>query len=323
MSNNVEFQSVGLPSYENLPIAELVPFEPLPTYDEAIGKPNELPNALPVLSPPVLPNPSAPILPNAVNATDKMSRFGEVVDKYKISNTYALKMRQLENYDITVICDDSSSMSSPVKSPTNPFEHVDTRWTEAQKSLKIIVDIASIFDADGVDIYYLNRKPIKRIVSGEYLETKKNFHDSPSGSTPLGKVLAQVLNEKSTVIREKPMLLIIFTDGRPDDMGSFIDNLKKCSQTERIMINIVACTDDEHAVGYLNGLDRKIKHLDVCDDYHSEMTQIQKVQGKNFAFTFGDYITKILLGPIDREIDELDEMPVRSGRKRKSMCNIM
>ena len=39
---------------------------------------------------------------------------------------------------------------------------------------------------------------------------------------------------------------------------------------------------------YLNNWDKKIPNLDVADDYRSEREEIQKVQGKEFPFSFGD-----------------------------------
>lgn len=38
----------------------------------------------------------------------------------------------------------------------------------------------------------------------------------------------------------------------------------------------------------MNNWDKKIPNLDVADDYKSERKEIQKVQGKNFPFSFGD-----------------------------------
>lgn len=52
----------------------------------------------------------------------------------------------------------------------------------------------------------------------------------------------------------------------------------------------------------------------VVDDYQSERAQILKAQGSNFRFTYGDYLCKALLGSIDPEFDQLDEV--------KCKCNI-
>jgi hypothetical protein len=39
---------------------------------------------------------------------------------------------------------------------------------------------------------------------------------------------------------------------------------------------------------YLNNWDKEIKMFDVVDDYRSEKQEIEKWQGKDFPFTFGD-----------------------------------
>lgn len=43
------------------------------------------------------------------------------------------------------------------------------------------------------------------------------------------------------------------------------------------------------------------------DDYRSERNEIKRAQGKNFAFSFGDYVVKCLIGSFDRDTDKLDE----------------
>ncbi|CAF1536043.1 unnamed protein product [Rotaria sordida] len=71
--------------------------------------------------------------------------------------------------------------------------------------------------------------------------------------------------------------------------------------------------------------------MDVADDYRSEREEIRKVQGKNFPFSFGDYVVKILMGPIDNWFDPLDERRVTASRpsdrhahkgKKKDICSI-
>jgi len=58
--------------------------------------------------------------------------------------------------------------------------------------------------------------------------------------------------------------------------------------------------------------------LDVVDDYRSEKSQILACQGPNFPFSYGDYIVKILMGPIDEWFDNLDERPVSLDDHKKS-----
>jgi hypothetical protein len=72
-------------------------------------------------------------------------------------------------------------------------------------------------------------------------------------------------------------------------------------------VTFVACTDDNSSVAYLNAWDRKMRHVDVVDDYHSERTEIQAKRGIQFVFTFGNYVVKTLVGSVDPEFDSLDE----------------
>ncbi|CAF2522406.1 unnamed protein product [Rotaria sp. Silwood2] len=62
--------------------------------------------------------------------------------------------------------------------------------------------------------------------------------------------------------------------------------------------------------------------------------EIQARQGKNFPFSFGDYVVKILMGGIDSWFDDLDERKVTTDgygrpskdfdRKRKKYrCTIL
>ena len=68
----------------------------------------------------------------------------------------------------------------------------------------------------------------------------------------------------------------------------------------------MACTDDEQCMAYLNQADSAIPRLDVTDDFISERQDIVRAQGAGFHFTFGDYIVKSMLGPIDPYFDSLD-----------------
>ncbi len=236
---------------------------------------------------------------------DSMDRFRNLVEKYSISMEFAMRLRELDGYEIVVILDDSGSMSSPVSKPNDPFVKTETRWQEAQRSAKIIVDIASVFDPDGVDIYYLNRSPILNVHDATELDSHPIFSRYPDGSTPLGETIGRVLSAKSKC--ERKLLLVVFTDGQPDNMKLFKSILANRKPIDKIFVSLVACTDDSNAVGYLNEIDKTIKNVDTNDDYFSELHEIKQVQGPGFPFTFGDYICKILLGPVCPHFDKLDE----------------
>ncbi|CAF4591406.1 unnamed protein product, partial [Didymodactylos carnosus] len=194
---------------------------------------------------------------------------------------------------------------------TSAFDRRPTRWDELKQTVSIVVDICNVLDPDGVDIYFLNREPQFHVKSSS--ELIPTFAVPPAGGTPLARCLRQVLQAKRAEIQERKLLILIATDGIPtDDSGrNDIRSLEQVLKHERnpidrILVTFIACTDDDESIDYLNKWDENIPKLDVCDDYRSEKLEIQNVQGKDFPFSYGDYVVKILLGSLDPWFDSLD-----------------
>lgn len=148
--------------------------------------------------------------------------------------------------------------------------------------VSITVDIGSVLDPDGLDIYFLNRPPLLRVRDSSQLLPA--FAQPPNGLTPITRTLRQILQAKQNEIKERKLLIIIATDGQPtDDHGTTdVDTLERVlkyerKMPERTLVTFCACTDDEQAVGYLNKWDVKIPFVDVCDDYRSEREEVWRV----------------------------------------------
>ena len=86
---------------------------------------------------------------------------------------------------------------------------------ELKQTVSIVVDLASVFDPDGVDIYFLNREPIFHVRNSE--ELVPVFAIPPSGPTPIVPVLRRVLRDKQHEIEERKLLILLATDGVPTD----------------------------------------------------------------------------------------------------------
>ncbi|CAF1383256.1 unnamed protein product [Rotaria sp. Silwood1] len=255
-------------------------------------------------------------LPNYHTTSDeRMADFQQLVDRYEINYTFAKKLRALEGYEIVFICDDSGSMNTPLGDLSGPFDKAPSRWDELKQTVSIVVDIASVLDPDGVDVYFLNREPMFHVRNSS--ELIPVFALPPAGPTPIVPVLRRVLHDKQNEIEERKLLILLATDGVPTDnqghrdIRSFEYVLKhERKPINRIPVTIIACTDDDDCIGYLNDWDKKIPNLDVVDDYRNEKREIQARQGKQFPFSFGDYVVKILMGGVDSWFDDLDEKKV-------------
>lgn len=249
---------------------------------------------------------------------EKLNRLKQIAAKYELAGGAVAKLRQLESYDIVVIADDSSSMMNPAHdvSKDDPFAKIPTRWEELRERITEIVDIATCLDPDGIDIYFLNGKTAENVMNPEIV--KSLFAITPHGYTPLSKVYRQVLDDK---VRggERPVLIIVATDGEPNKEGkngawsSDLDGFKNLLMTrdglrsEKCPTCIMACTDSDYEIGWMNELDDKVPNIDVIDDYQAERQEVLGCQGQSFHFSKGDYIVKTLVGPIDPIYDTLDE----------------
>ena len=116
-----------------------------------------------------------------------------------------------------------------------------------KRTVSIVVDIASAFDPDGVDVYFLNREPMYHVRSAADLEIL--FAMAPEGATPLVPVLRQVLREKRNQIYERKLLILIATDGIPTDERERPDirTLEHVLREERqpidqIPVTFIVCT---------------------------------------------------------------------------------
>ena len=82
------------------------------------------------------------------NIMGRSQLINNVMNKYEIDLLFSEKLSILENYEIVLLLDESGSMNTPLSEGPNK-----TRWEELKSVVKIILDIAMIFDTNGIDIF--------------------------------------------------------------------------------------------------------------------------------------------------------------------------
>jgi hypothetical protein len=226
----------------------------------------------------------------------RMQKLQFIAQQNEIRPDWVARMRCMEGFSICLLCDDSGSMATPVHTGysnrnMNPYGPVASRWSELQGTTSLLVQLATALDPTGtVDVFFLNRPPLIGVQDASQIPPA--FASPPNGFTPLARVITQILQHKAAVLAERKLLLIIATDGQPtDDAGSvqipqFLNLLM--TKPQNMFVQIMACTDDEGTMAYLNRVDDQIPRLDVTDDYASEKKEILRAQGPQFHFTYGD-----------------------------------
>jgi len=250
-----------------------------------------------------------------------------VLDRFEISIAEANDLVALEDYEIVVIADDSGSMKMAAAPPDQRSlnQTSKTRWAELRETLRLVVELGACFDQSGSDIYFLNRDPVKQVQSADDYRLERALSTEPRGSTPLTETLKTVVSECGG---EKPVLLFILTDGEPNGgvqrfHAELSRTVKKQSTSHTFKVQIMACTNDEGAVGWLDAIDHEFPEVDVTDDYYSEMVQVLKEAKRVKKFTRGDWCMKAMLGPISKKFDDMDERPTLLGSKPARGADLM
>ncbi len=259
---------------------------------------------------------SQPIQITTNQIVPKQESFEEKItkklEKYELNQNNINELQLLKNFKVVFIIDDSTSMNKVLEdSPLNndkTFLKV-TRWDELIYFTNISIEIASLFSSDGSDVYFLNRfdKPIKNIK--EFSQLSEHFKDKPNGTTPLTKVLNQVLKDNSGLKSEETnLLVVIVTDGEPTNNDGYTDivGFQNClnNRSDNVFTNIIACTDEDETMDYLKDWDKMFRRLAIIDDYRTERNEIKKRYGQKYSFSFGDYVIKSLISSIyNRQIE--------------------
>ena len=201
----------------------------------------------------------------------------------------------LVTFDTVFIIDDSASMQG-------------SRWKEVSNTLTSITPICTARDADGIDIYFLNHKSIYTNVNDVYAVESIFKRVAPSGSTPTGNRLYNILDPyvKALQRREtkKPLNIIVITDGAAtDDPESVIvDAAKKLDAIQappwQVGIQFFQVGDDREAAEVLRELD------DALVDLGCKRDMVDTVPNNRLGATLSaEMILKTVLGGVHRRFD--------------------
>ncbi|EIW76365.1 hypothetical protein CONPUDRAFT_158389 [Coniophora puteana RWD-64-598 SS2] len=218
-------------------------------------------------------------------------------------------LETLRIYDTVIIVDDSGSMQGE-------------RWKEAGSALAELAEVAAYYDANGIDIFFINSK-----TRGEGLkdpnQVRKIFDRVvPTSNTLLGMVMHRHLKNYVNKIESdlqtrrcalddsgvKPVNYIIITDGMPSDPEELENAIVKCAQwldkheqpLNQLGIQFVQVGNSGSAAEYLEHLDTALKtEYNIRDMVDTEPYR----DGSKDSKLGAERLIKILLGGINRRVD--------------------
>ncbi len=168
---------------------------------------------------------------------------------------------KLSEYDFVVVVDKSGSMGEPWKGQT--------RWTAMQESVMSFVRDIEKLDSDGIDVVELGGD-CRSFLGVTSANVKEMFATmSPRGGTPLHQALEKALACAGK--SEKKDMIVVFTDGVPDDAKAAAEVIRRASNKmnndDELTIVFIQVGDDKAATAYLKSLDDDLKgaKFDIVD----------------------------------------------------------
>ncbi|EPS98744.1 hypothetical protein FOMPIDRAFT_1125795 [Fomitopsis schrenkii] len=221
-------------------------------------------------------------------------------------NSVENALETLRKYNTVIVVDDSGSMRGK-------------RWQEARDALAALAEIASKYDADGIDVCFLNSKHVGNNMKSPELVRRLFDTVRPEGPTPIGEKLESLLlyymdnlekakahadeGDHSLMRMIKPVNYIVITDGAPtDDPEAVIVTTARRLDSHnfpltQVGIQFVQIGNSRDATAFLNELDNGLGQnygiRDIVDT-------TPYIGGQLSA----ELIIKILLGGINRRVDK-------------------
>ncbi|KAG8763520.1 hypothetical protein FRC12_008520 [Ceratobasidium sp. 428] len=227
-------------------------------------------------------------------------------------------------YDTQFLIDDSGSMAG-------------SRWIEARDALMGVAREALRYDADGIEVYFLNAEQKGRTVKNE--DDVKELFDSvrPASGTPTGERLEQILasyilrleDAKANGVKAKaglgdekmkaglgdakarledekikPLNVIVITDGEPsDDPESVIIAAARRLDAGRfplaqVGIQFIQVGDDRRARKALERLDEELGRMHDIRD----IVDTRPYTGSKLT---SDLLIAMLLGGVNKRVDKV------------------
>jgi uncharacterized protein YegL len=205
----------------------------------------------------------------------------------------------LRGFDTVFLIDDSGSMMGP-------------NWAQTAAALAAIVPVCTSYDADGVDIYFLNFKGKYNGVRSAQDVMAIFSQVSPRGTTPTGQKLGEILKTYMDAYKRnrniKPLNIICITDGEPTDPGklerAIVDCAKELDQLDardrQVGVQFFQVGSDEGATEALEELDNSLVEEHGVRDMVDTVSWKQMNGGRGLT---GDGVLKAVMGAIDGKLD--------------------
>ncbi len=273
-----------------------------------------------------------------------VDELGAILNKYEVPMGLMNKLMMLSEFQsLEFIIDDSGSMSMLSDTVDIQTRQPQTRWKEAQKRLKEMVEVLAYVPFNKIDICFLNRpdhvvlerggRDPKTFLADAYSRIDSVFRQGPMGGTPVLEKLQDsiIRGQGSSVSR------YIFGDGIPNGgqraQTEILDICMNRTDPASNPITFISCTNEDAAgtslgtvlysitvsillayhlllplVEWMKDIEEAAPYCSEADDYDDEAREVLRDQGAALPFSKGFHLVCQLVAAMNPDdLDAMDE----------------
>ena len=254
-----------------------------------------------------------------MTADTMVDKLGAILNKYEVPIGLMNKLMMLSEFQcLDFLIDDSGSMSL-VSDTIDPKTRLpSTRWQEAHRRLKEMIEVLAYVPFNQVEVGFLNRpdrviltrggRDPETFLSDACMKIDQAFARGPSGTTPaLERIQQSFLKGQNMNIAR-----YFFGDGVPNG------GVMAQKEITRILVNrqnpegnpmtFISCTNEDDQVEWMKDAEEIAPYCSESDDFDDEAREVLRDQGKALPYTKGFHLICQLVAAMNPDdLDAMDE----------------
>lgn len=248
-----------------------------------------------------------------------VDELGAVLNKYEVPMGLMNKLMMLSEFEyLEFMIDDSGSMTLPSDTVDPKTNRVQTRWQEANKRLKEMIEVLAYVPFSQIIICFLNRtdrltmtrqgRAPQVFLADAYSQIDAVFARSASGSTPFLEKLKQSFAGGAN----RNVARYFFGDGVPNGgnpaKAEIVKLLCTRQNAEGNPMTFLSCTNEDAQVEWMKDTEELAPYCSECDDFKDESEEVMKDQGDALPYSYGFYLISCLVAAMNPDdLDAMDE----------------
>ncbi|CAB9502697.1 expressed unknown protein [Seminavis robusta] len=255
-----------------------------------------------------------------------VDELGAVLNKYEVPMGLMNKLMMLSEFEyLEFMIDDSGSMTLPSDTVDPATGKTQTRWQEAKKRLKEMIEVLAYVPFNQIVICFLNRPdrvlitrngrapPVLLADCNQQIDAL--FNKMASGSTPF----LERLQESFARGANRNVARYFFGDGVPNGgnpaKAEVVKILCTRQNPEGNPMTFLSCTNEDAQVEWMKDTEELAPYCSECDDFKDEADEVLKDQGVALPYSYGFYLVSCLVAAMNPDdLDAMDEsVPFTKG----------